>query len=322
MRSPIILVFLIGCVDLDSFVHNPRHCSIVGEDTCTDIPASYDPDWDPICVPCETPYDLERDYNWIDGMLTEGQSVRSVADTLIVRESLATEDGEGELDLIHIASHGENPTTADLTILYNHGNFAGLEHYLPRIRMLHEAGYGVLAWDYRGYGKSQPETVPTAEQFMADARQVATYADVPPSQLVSYGYSVGAIPAVEMALTGEACALILEAPFTSQAQNALANSGTALPGTFLSSGHFENTEKIRDYEGPLLVMTGTRDKKFPTEDVRSFVTNAGGESAIWILEGIDHGIGGGGGVPEASLTDWMNRIQTFFDEEGKDCTAL
>ncbi len=319
MRLFLVLSFA-GCVNLDGFVHNARHCSIVGTDTCENMPENYDPEWDAICTPCETPYDLQKDYDWMEGTLTDGQTIRPVDENLVTLERLETTDGDGELDLVHIGSHGENDATRDLTILYSHGNFAGLEHYLPRIRMLHEAGYGILAWDYRGYGKSEPETTPSADQFLADARQVAAHADVPASQLVSYGFSVGSIPAVEMALTDEVCALVLEAPFTSQFHNARANSGLALPGTFLSTGGFENTEKIRDMTHPLFVMTGTDDSKFPTEDVRDFARNTGGASEIWILDGVGHGIGGGG-VPEAGLTEWMGKLEGFFADTGSTCGA-
>ena len=45
---------------------------------------------------------------------------------------------------------------AETTIVYNHGRYASIDHYMPRIQMLHELGVNVYVWDYQGYGKSLP----------------------------------------------------------------------------------------------------------------------------------------------------------------------
>ena len=51
------LMFIVsGCFDLDGFVHNPKHCSVVGTETCgseTDV-------WDKVCVPCDEAYDFGK----------------------------------------------------------------------------------------------------------------------------------------------------------------------------------------------------------------------------------------------------------------------
>jgi hypothetical protein len=161
-----------GCLVLDGFVHNPVPCSSVSTETCED---KADTPFDQVCVPCNEEYSWIRGYEWLDGTLDEGTpSVRAVA-TEVQRSTLSSDDGEAQLDVYFIPSHGEVAELASVTVLYNHGNYAGIEHYQPRLRFLHEAGYNVMAWDYRGYGKSMPETAPSPEQFVADARTMLAF---------------------------------------------------------------------------------------------------------------------------------------------------
>ncbi|MDF1565896.1 MAG: alpha/beta fold hydrolase [Deltaproteobacteria bacterium] len=310
------LALLGSCVDLDAFVYGGVHCSAVGPETCED-PA----DWNSVCLPCETPYDWSRSYDWMEGTLEAGESIRPIDPSRVTAHRIPTADGEGELDAYLIASHGDDPELAGTTLLYHHGNYAGLEHYLPRIQMLHELGYTVFAWDYRGYGKSEPATHPTPLQFLADARTVRAYVDglVPdPDRIVLYGYSLGTIPTVEAGLADPGCAMMVEAPFTSVRQIARSSSGLALPPGFLSSGHFENSKKIEGYDGPLLVMHGGDDRLFPPEDVRAFHDAAPGPKELWTVEGADHGIDNGG-VPEDGLAEYGRRMRAFLTTHAPGC---
>jgi len=320
--SPLVipLVLLSGCVSLDTFVHNPVHCSSVGPETCEDK----DSDWDRVCTPCEEDYAWDVEYPWMPRTLEDGQTVRPIDAATVTNALLPTEDGEGELDVYFVPAHGENPAYADVTVLYSHGNYANLDHYMPRVRYLHEAGFSVLYWDYRGYGKSQPASAPGAEQWLADARQVRDYADtvVPDADaVVIYANSVGGIPAVEQALHSPGCALVLEAPFTGLESITRDNAGVSLPGSFLSMGLFENTEKIKGYEGPLLSMIGTIDVKFTVEEVTLVHDNAGGsadQKQLWVPEGVGHGIADEG-IPEAGLTAYFEELETFFAGPGATC---
>jgi pimeloyl-ACP methyl ester carboxylesterase len=229
---------------------------------------------------------------------------------------LTTLDGAGELDLYFVPGHGDN---AQITVIYNHGNYAGLEHYMPRVRFLHEGGYSVLFWDYRGYGKSEPAAAPTAQQWLQDAHQVRNAAEdyaPDPTRIAIYANSVGGIPSVEMALYAPGCALVLEAPFTGISAITRDNAGIDFPATYLTYGDFENTEKIADYAGPLFTMIGTEDNKFSVEEVTLLHDNAGTPAAdkeLWVLDGVGHGISGGG-IPEAGLADYLGRIDVFLGQ--------
>ncbi len=302
-----------GCLQLDTFVHNARHCSVVGPETCEQ---ESDP-FDKLCTPCDEPYDWTIEYPWPETFLEGDQNIR--VPMTIEQRTIATTDGLGELDLYIVPSHGEAPERSELTILIQHGNFAGVEHYLPRVKMFHELGYRVVIWDYRGYGKSTPEQVPLPEAFLSDARQIRDL--VPelatnPDKLIIYGMSLGAIPSVEMALHDPPCAMVLEVPFTSLDEVTRTNTGTSLGGGFLSEGRYENTDKIKGYTHPLMVFHASEDHLFPLESIKQIHDNAGSSvKTFHIIEGAKHGIGDG--VPEVSgLTRYQELMDTFITSAG------
>ncbi len=307
-----------GCLDLDGFVFNPIHCSTVGPDTCED---SGLPTWDQACVPCEEEYDWGRSYDWIDGTLDAGTpNVRAIT-TDVQRSTLTTDDGEAELDVYLVPSHGEVAALADTTVLYNHGNYMGIEHYAPRVRFLHEAGYTVIAWDYRGFGKSTPEGAPTTDQFLADAHTMRAYAESlapDPDRVVVYANSLGGIPAVEMSLEDPPCAMVLEAPFTSMSRISQSNSTVSMGESFFSTNRFDNIAKMHGYSGPLFVMVGEEDNFFPVEDAQEIYDAAAGPKEWWVVPGAKHGISNGG-VPEAGLTPYFDELRTFFEQTAPGC---
>jgi len=311
---------LAGCMDLDGFVFNPIHCSRVGPETCeeSDLPT-----WDQACVPCEEEYDWARSYDWIEGTVDAGTpDVRPIG-TAVERSTLTTEDGLAELDVYVIPSHGELPELADTTVLYNHGNYMGVEHYMPRVRFLHEAGYTVIVWDYRGFGKSTPDSGPTSEQFLADAHTMLARGKelaVDPDRLVVYANSLGGIPAIEMSVAEPPCALMLEASFTSMSRISKSNSTTSFGESMLSQNLFDNVSKLEGYASPLLVMSGDEDNFFPMEDQRALFDAAAGPKAFWIARGAKHGLSNGG-VPEVGLTPYFEAMRTFLETDAPACLA-
>jgi len=312
------LPLLGGCLNLDSFVYNGIPCSQVSAATCEDL----DSVWDQVCATCDEPYDWGREYPWEPGTLAEGETVTPIDPAIVQQQSIATDDGLGTLDLYVIPSVGGDPDLADTTILYQHGNYAGIEPYVARLQFLHDAGYNVIVWDYRGYGKSLPEDSPTSEQFLADARQIRALADdlaPDPARIVTYGYSLGGVPTVEMAATDPGCATFLEAPFTSLEAIATSNSGATMGEQFFSEGRFDNIAKIAGYEGPLLLMVGTKDNKFPVADIQKFYDAAPGPKQLWTVEGMYHGVGKG--VPEGGLQAYLDTMKTFLAEKAPGCLA-
>lgn len=319
MKVALLLLPLAGCMTLDSFVYSPVHCSTVGPATCDDEP---DP-WSKVCKTCEEAYDWTRDYPWPKSTLGEDESIRPIPADAIVHHILQTTDGQAQLDVYFIPSHGEQADLARTTILYDHGNYAGIEHYQPRVRMFYEAGYNVLVWDYRGYGKSEPNRTATPDQFMADADllrdEVDNYAP-DADRIVTYGYSLGGLAAVEQQLYKPSCALMLEASFTSMDLIAQSNSETSIPGGFLSSGRFDVVSAISKYDGPLLMMRGSQDTEFSAADEQKvYDACPSTDKVFWTVDGAQHGVGRG--VPEAGLDAWKAQMHDFLASHAPECLA-
>ena len=105
-----ILLLIFGChMTIDFVVHQAVHCSDVGTDTCE----NEEEYWDKSCLPCDQPYDWNREYNWFEQTLEEGETIREFDIDLIENIRMVTEDEQSELDLYYIPSHGGNPKTVE-----------------------------------------------------------------------------------------------------------------------------------------------------------------------------------------------------------------
>ena len=309
--------------NIDAMIFNGVHCSAVGPEFCEDE-EDY---WDRVCKTCDEDYDWTIDYDWFEGSLADGQTIRAIEPDTIENVRLETTDGLGELDTYFIPAHGERADLADTLILHTHGNFRSIEHYQVRLRFLHEYGANVIGWDYRGYGKSEPETTPSAVQLMEDAELLLEYAREvadDDTKIVLYGHSIGAISAVQQAVVAEEgggstpCALILETPFTSTSEIAHSVSGVRMPGGFLSSGHFANDVKLTRYTGPLFAMSAGNEDRFPSETVQRLVDASGGPSDHWIEPDAYHGLVAGG-IPEQGVTAYFDELDGFFATLAPEC---
>lgn len=109
----------------------------------------------------------------------------------------------------------EKPRAVVLYCHGNAGNIAWMPDFFEYLRSTHRLS--VLAFDYRGYGKSKG--TPTVEGIIADGRaareKCAALADVPLHEVVIWGRSMGGAVAVQLASEKRPRALILECTFDS-----------------------------------------------------------------------------------------------------------
>jgi pimeloyl-ACP methyl ester carboxylesterase len=155
------------------------------------------------------------------------------------------------------------------TLLYLHGTFRNLYQNLPKIDALREAGFAVLAVDYRGWGDSTPIT-PSEATIYADA-DVAwaelTRRQPDPRKRVIYGHSMGGGVAVELASRKhhgtDYGALILESTFTSGYDVARETNWLVGLMARFSSQKFDSMAKIGKVDAPVLMLHGDADRTVP-----------------------------------------------------------
>ncbi len=169
------------------------------------------------------------------------------------------------------------------TIFYFHGNAEDLGDDFPQLRDFHAAGFAVLAFDYRGYGRSGGKA--SEANVYADTRAVLAYAreklGVTPERMVVVGRSVGSGPAVELAAHEPVAGLVLISPFTSAFR-------VLTRVKILPFDRFDNLAKIGRVRAPMLIFHGTADEVIPFSHGKSlFATANGPKRNVWI-EGAHH----------------------------------
>ena len=195
---------------------------------------------------------------------------------------LPTRDGETLVVWHAPASPGA------LTVLYFHGNGAGLSDRADRIRILQGAGYGVVMMAYRGYSGSSGSPSETAN--IADA--MATYAwlrtqGVAAEKIVLFGESLGTGVAVQMAAAKPVAGVILDSPFTSLVDVA-AYHYRFLPIRWFLRDRYVSTDFIGQVRVPLLIVHGEEDQIVPLVFGRRLFATANEPKQFVVFPGVGH----------------------------------
>ena len=148
--------------------------------------------------------------------------------------------------------------SATYTILYAHGNNEDLGQILPVLLNLNELGFGVFAYDYRGYGTSEgkPSERNAYEDIDAAYVYLTQTLEIPPDRIIVYGRSVGGGSAIDLASRQPVAGLVVESSFVTAFRVV-----TRIP--IFPFDKFSNLEKIKRVDCPVLVMHGTADEVIP-----------------------------------------------------------
>ncbi len=146
-------------------------------------------------------------------------------------------------------------------VVMSHGNAGNVANRVPHAQAFLDAGFSVLLYDYRGYGRS--EGSPSEEGTYRDAEAaydwVVANAGVAPHRVVSYGESLGGGVALELARRREVGAVMLESAFTS-----IPDVGQRiypwLPVRLMSRIVYDNAAKIAELRVPVLVIHSPDDE--------------------------------------------------------------
>ena len=175
-----------------------------------------------------------------------------------------------------------NPA-ATYTVLLSHGNAEDLGSVLPSLPPLRDLGFGVFAYDYRGYGLSQGRA--SEQHVYADIDAAYDYLTrelrVPAARIILYGRSLGAGAAVDLAARQSVGGLILESPFLTAFRVM-----TRIP--LFPFDRFRNVDKIGRVRCPVLVMHGEADEIVPLWHGQQLFERVPGPKMFLAVPGAHH----------------------------------
>lgn len=175
-------------------------------------------------------------------------------------------------------------------LLYLHGARRNVWGSTFRIRNMHELGFGVLAVDYRGFGRSSDE-LPSEAAVVEDAHAAWDWLarEQPQRARYVFGHSLGGAIAVQLAGAVDDCkGLIVEGTFTSIADVFRSLKWGWLPVTPLITQRFDSAEHIRRVHAPVLVVHGSEDRLIVPELGRALYDKAVAPKRFVLVEGGTH----------------------------------
>lgn len=197
--------------------------------------------------------------------------------------AVETEDGE--------SLHGwwisaRAPSVGHLLVC--HGNGGNVGDRVSQASVLASAGFDVLLFDYRGYGKSSGR--PNEEGTYSDARAardaLLRQQGVDESRVLYLGESLGGAVALALALEAPPRGLILQSAFTSVRDVAQVHY-PFLPRAAVPDA-YPSLARIPELEAPLLVLHGERDEIVPVGHGRALFEAAAGPKDMQVFPGVGH----------------------------------
>ena len=163
-------------------------------------------------------------------------------------------------------------------VLLFHGNAGNIGDRVPHIALLTAAGFDVLAFDYRGYGRSAGR--PSEPGTYEDAR--AALGALPPGRTIYLGESLGGAIALELAVEHPPAGLILQSTFTSVRHMARLHY-PFIPRALVPDA-YPSLRLIQRLRAPLLVLHGSRDEIVPLMDGQELYRAAPEPKRIEVLD--------------------------------------
>jgi fermentation-respiration switch protein FrsA (DUF1100 family) len=193
---------------------------------------------------------------------------------------LVTEDGR------RLHAWYAPPPRGGAVLLWSHGNAGNIDSRRSVLLALVGRGLGVLAYDYRGYGRS--EGSPSEPGVYLDAS--AAFDDlvargIDPAAIVCFGESLGGAVSIELATRRRCGAVVAVSTFTRLADVARRHYG---PLGSLAGDRFDSLARLPRVSAPVLVAHGDRDEIVPFELGERLSAAASGPRRFFRIPGADH----------------------------------
>jgi pimeloyl-ACP methyl ester carboxylesterase len=173
-------------------------------------------------------------------------------------------------------------------LLLCHGNAGNIGDRVLHAALLTAAGFDVLLFDYRGYGRSSGR--PSEEGTYRDARAALAclleQPGVDPARVFYLGESLGGAVALDLALERPPAGLVLLSAFTGVRQ--LARLHYPFVPAALVPDAYPVLQRVRGLHAPLLVLQGDRDDIVPLAQGRALVEAAPGPKRMHVFPGLGH----------------------------------
>ena len=229
-------------------------------------------------------------------------------------------------DVAFAADDGERlhgwwvPATAPVVghVLLCHGNAGNIGDRVPHLALLSAAGFDVLAFDSRGYGRStgRPSEDGTHRDALAAREALGRQEGVDPARVLYLGESLGGAVALTLALELPPAGLILQSTFTS-VRDMGRRHYPFIPRALVPDA-YPSLRLIPQLRAPLLVLHGARDDIVPLMHGEELYEAAPQPTRIEVHADAGHNdlLGPGwietitewarGVLPERGTTDGMN----------------
>lgn len=195
----------------------------------------------------------------------------------IVERWLTTTDGVQ----LH-AWHAVAPEGAP-TLVWSHGNAGNIAGRAPVLQALAARGLGVLAYDYRGYGRSGG--TPSEAGVYRDVEAAYDSLALPAARIVAFGESLGGAVSIRLATVRPCAAIVVVSAFSTMRDVARVHYG---PAGWLAGGGFDSLRRVGGVHVPLLVAHGDQDEVVPFALGEALFAAAGEPKRFLRLAGAHH----------------------------------
>lgn len=188
------------------------------------------------------------------------------------------------------------------TVLHCHGNAANITAHFHFVAWLPEAGWNVLCFDYRGYGRSTGRMTRAGgvEDCLAALAHLRTREDVDAERIVLFGQSLGGTLAIVALTRPEAppvAGLCIDGAFSSyrrEAREVCRRSLLLRPWAGLIARHLVSDElSPSDFAErlpaiPKLFICGIADSIVDYRQTMELCERASEPKELWVLDGAEH----------------------------------
>jgi fermentation-respiration switch protein FrsA (DUF1100 family) len=196
------------------------------------------------------------------------------------------------------------------TIVFSHGNSGSLGYYMGLVDWLVQAGYQLIMYDYRGFGKS--EGFPTREGLVKDVEAAfaytATRQDVDKRKIISFSHSLGGAASI-VALCRKPvpglCGVVTDGTFASYQGMAVILAGNL--GKKLVTDELAPKDVVAKLPAPLLMIHGTADTVVPIAQGQQLFAAANARKTFFEVKGGRHhdSLARNGGEYRKKVLEWL-----------------